>query len=546
LLHFGEVENISCKQGVPMFKLIIADDEKTTREGLIHYIPWRELGVELMGEAEDGVMALDLALKIHPDIILTDVRMPKMNGIELAEHLKAQLPACKIIFLSGYSDKEYLKSAIQLQAVDYIEKPVDIEEVKTIIRKTIVICHAEQEKKRIENDLQDKVSESSFLLKEKFVLELLNTSQYSPDLSDKFMSLKLKYPTNDTLVVAVITLNSMDHESNFDIQIHRSSILEKIEAKFNEIFLHCISGFQGNNSIISLIYGATIEPLQIKAVFETIKDDIGQLSENSSQIFIGIGKSVKGIKNTVESYQTALMVVQKQFFAGYNQVKFYNPRPGHPYEFDSTLIKKFQDFIGSDKLNEAITLINRIADDISQYDDTPINLIKDFFFQIILALSKIAEERNMLIGEPAEQFSWNIISKSGTIAEIQAYIIKEVEQFFKIQEDRDHKSNVVCHIIKLVNRNYQNKNLAIKDLADQLFLTPNYLCLLFKKETGKTINQYITEIRIEKAKEFLKDRRTKLYEVAELVGYSDVNYFSKIFKKMVSLNPSEFREKYLL
>lgn len=529
-----------------MMKLLIVDDEKATRDGLIHFVPWGELGIETIGEAEDGVIALNLAMQIQPDIILTDVKMPRMNGIELAEQLKDQLPGCKIIFLSGYSDKEYLKSAIQLQAIDYIEKPVDIGEVKAIIRKTVAICRTEQEKKRIENDLRDKASESAFLLKEKLILELLNTSELPRDLPDKFMDLNLRYPLKDNMVAAVISLNFINPKTHLDIQIRRSKILKKIEATLEENLLHCLSGFQDNNSIILFIYGHAVEPSQLLTIFEKIKADINQLSDESSRMFIGIGKKVTGIANIMESYQTALTAVQRQFFAQDCQIKFYDPRPSRVYEFDSMVIKKFQDFIISDKPNEAIALINQVVDDIYQCDGTDINLIKDFFLQMIFALSKIAGERNMLIGEPAEQFSWNTISKSVTLHEIQTYLIQEVEQFFKAQADKDHQSNVVSNIMKLVHKNYQNKNLAIKDLAEQLFLTPNYLCLLFKKETGKTINQYITEIRIERAKEFLKDRRTKLYEVAELVGYNDANYFSKTFKKLTGLNPSEFREKYLL
>lgn len=525
-----------------MIKLMVVDDEKTTRDGLIDCVPWCELGVEVIAEAEDGIIALDLALQTEPDIIFTDVKMPRMNGIELAEHLKDRLPACKIIFLSGYSDKEYLKSAIQLQAVDYIEKPVDIEEVKKVIRKTVAICQDEQRKKQFENQLQDKASENKFFLKEKLIWELINASEHPKDLSDSFLDLNLKDPVHDQVIAVIITLNSFN---NFNIRIHRSTIVKKIEQEFTTNFLHCISGFLDNNAVILFIYGKAIEPFKIKTILEKIRTDIDQLHENNYLIFIGIGKSVTGSANAKESYQTALMVVQTRFFTGYNQIKFYESKPSRTYEFDNTLIEKFQGLINSDKADGAIVLINQIIDTIRQCEATSINLIKNFFLQMVLALSKIAKERNMLIGEPAEQFSWNTIAKSTTLQEIQTYLIQEVKQFFKVQADQDHKSNVVCNIFKYVQQNYHNKNLSIKDISEQLFLTPNYLCLLFKKETGKTINQYITEIRIEKAKELLKDRRIKLYEVAELLGYSDPNYFSKIFKKMTNLNPSEFRERNL-
>jgi two-component system response regulator YesN len=120
--------------------MLIVDDEATTRKGLMEYISWGEIGVDAVYDAEDGQKGLELASAIHPDIVLTDVRMPRMNGIELAQRLKDMLPLCKVVFLSGYSDKEYLLSAINLQAVNYIEKPVDLEEVRRVIQKTVALC----------------------------------------------------------------------------------------------------------------------------------------------------------------------------------------------------------------------------------------------------------------------------------------------------------------------------------------------------------------------------------------------------------------------
>jgi Response regulator containing CheY-like receiver domain and AraC-type DNA-binding domain len=526
-----------------MIKLLVVDDEQATRDGLIHCVPWSEIDVEVVGEVEDGFLALDLASRTRPDIILTDVKMPRMNGIELAKHIKNELPFCKVIFLSGYSDKEYLKSAIQLQAVDYIEKPVNIEEVKRVIWKTVAICHAEQDQALHECQLRLKASESFFFLKEKLLLEMIHSFEFAPDLRKRFLELGLGFPVNLPVAVTIIALHPVDHQSNLDIQLHRNLIIQKIEQAFTLDSLTCIAGFQDNNSLVLLIYGNRLGSLRIKNILENTLADIEQLGANFCRKFTGIGKIVTGIININESYRTAGFVIQKQFFTGYDQIQLFQSSDGRSYQFDSHQIKQFRELINSDNSAETVAFVNQTVESIKQCEATPVSLIKNFFLQMVLALSKIAEERDLLIGEPAKQFSWNTISESNTLQEIRDYLLQEIKQFFQVQADQGHKSNVVYNIFKYVQQNYQSKNLSIKDIAVKLYLTPNYLCLLFKKETGKTINQYITEIRVEKAKEFLKDPRIKLYEVAEMVGYSDPNYFSKIFKKRIHLNPSDFREK---
>jgi two-component system response regulator YesN len=160
----------------------------------------------------------------------------------------------------------------------------------------------------------------------------------------------------------------------------------------------------------------------------------------------------------------------------------------------------------------------------------------------------VAEERNIRLTdhENEKEFYWDEISRAGTLTEIEIYLIQKIELMFRIIEEKENKGNVVFSVLRYIQENFYDRNLSIKTIAEYTYLTPTYLCLIFKKETGKTINQYITEVRIEKSKEYLKNRKIKIYEIASRVGYSDANYYAKVFEKIVGLNPSDFREKYLL
>ena len=530
-----------------VLKLIIVDDEKTTREGLLEYIPWKELGIEVVEDAEDGVKALELAMRIQPDIILCDVRMPRMNGIELAARIKESLPECKIIFLSGYSDKEYLKSAIQLKAFSYVEKPIDMEEIKNTVQNAVSICMEEKGKKRIEGEMKSKLNESIHLVKQKLALELLNSSVNTETLWEKFDSAGLDFPADGDFITIILKLNVYERISIAEQEHYNNLIFKTLEEKFNEIsvnYLLCCN----NEHMIIHIHDKKIENSHITQVIpDILQKSVRGILQNKCTLSIGVGKRIHGVKNILQSYQTALTAVRKQFFRGYDSIIFYEDKKMDSYDFSEEISVQFVEYLKEDKKEEAVSLIKKISDNMRQHDNTDINYIKNIFFNLLLQLYKIAEERDIHItGQGNEKkFLWEIISNLQTLQEIKEHIIDKISTVFQQIEEKDTKSKAVFEAMKYIQKNYPDENLSIKSIADYTYLTPTYLCLIFKKETGKTINQYITEIRIGKSKEYLKDRKIKLYEIANKIGYSNANYFAKIFKKVVGSTPSEFRECYL-
>lgn len=182
-----------------MLKLIVIDDEEETRSGLIETIEWEKLDVRIAGQAEDGSEGYELALVSHPDIALIDVRMPGMDGIECAKAINRELPDCKIIFMSGYTDKEYLKAAIQLQAIDYIEKPIDNNEIYNVIKKTVLLCMSERVKKLREDEIKNKVEYSIKLMKQELAFELVHRNMDVNVLKSKYKEIDI--PIDDNFYV---------------------------------------------------------------------------------------------------------------------------------------------------------------------------------------------------------------------------------------------------------------------------------------------------------------------------------------------------------
>jgi len=165
-----------------MIQILIADDEQDTREGLKNLIPWTELGIDSVFTASDGLEAVKLSMQVHPDIILSDIRMPKLNGIEFLEQVKSSMPDCKIIFLSAYSDKEYLKSAIRFKAVRYIEKPIDLEEIKEAAKEAINEIRVKQDMQKMVRLLEtheEEVPQGTQGVDPSFIKDALKTGKYN-------------------------------------------------------------------------------------------------------------------------------------------------------------------------------------------------------------------------------------------------------------------------------------------------------------------------------------------------------------------------------
>ncbi|MEN8905995.1 MAG: response regulator, partial [Clostridiales bacterium] len=176
-----------------MLSILIVEDEKHTREGLLKYIPWQKIGIDKTYDAENGLQALEIANDFCPNIILTDVRMPKMNGIELSRKIRKKFPDCKIIFLSSYTDKEYLKSAIEINAVNYIEKPVDLNEVNSILKNTVYICMEEQKKEALEKTYKSIVTENFLKLNEMISFEIIQKDINLELIKNKLNEVKFDY-----------------------------------------------------------------------------------------------------------------------------------------------------------------------------------------------------------------------------------------------------------------------------------------------------------------------------------------------------------------
>lgn len=530
-----------------MIRLLIVDDEEITRDSLKDYVNWAEMGINSVFTARNGLEALELAKQFEPDILLTDVRMPKMDGIKLASKIKELYHDCRIIFLSGYADKEYLKQAINLNAVSYIEKPLNINEITSVVRSAILQCSEDAKKKAEAVILKDRIAESLLLVRQEIALKLIKGHMDVLELAEKY-----------TDIFPVISNNTFYTTVNIKINWNRQTNNRAIDS-IKSLIINALSGFTPGNSIQSLysfydnrniVYIIMESPASSK---QNMTDTAGQLqnkllelSEGTFSISAGIGPTVNRSEDLHKSYNSAVFAADMQFYLGTNKIFASSMVNTCNYEFDKNILGTFRDYLKKDRKDKASDLVIKITDDAMQAKDVNIDYIKNIFFNLFLVLFEVALDREFIspFGDREKGYIWQEINSANTLSELSEYILSNIESIFSRTGEKDAASGKLHEVMQYIKRNYNDKDLSIQSIADHLYLSKAYLCTFFKRNTGKTLNDYFTEIRMEKAKELLKDSRTKVYEVASNIGLTDPNYFSILFKKHTGYTPSEFRERY--
>ena len=515
-------------------KLLIADDEKLTREGIISSIDWTALGVSEIYQADDGIHGLELAKEIQPDIVLSDVRMPRMDGIEMSTILKELFPNINIIFMSGYSDKEYLKAAIKLKAISYVEKPIDPKEIKESVLEAL------KNKQEIKKTTDTQKEHRRFAASSLATRLIYSGSSTEEELCSDFERLSLHIHQGTAFHTVIFSFKNSVFQGTSHALI---SFYMQIHDFLETHGLGEIHGIKQERFLIYHIFGQTPEP----DFFEQFTSfAVKSASVLSNDFFIVIGKKVIGVSNIYESYNSAVVQLQSSFYHPYGSW-FICQNGSSDLQTNFTAPFSMDDFrsLLNQKNLKVTEMAKMLFDELLLHKNVLPNQVKDFYFQ---CFSSIQEIYGILhIPHPDQKTTGPIsleqISSCETLFELNQLLVQELAVFFAQADLSKEESAPVTAIKNFIASHYQNDDLSIKDISDHVFLSTSYICTLFKNETGQTLNQYITKYRVERAKKLLADPLTKISDISSKVGYSDGNYFGKTFKKIVGLSPTEYRDQ---
>nr|WP_246427427.1 response regulator [Paenibacillus phyllosphaerae] len=527
--------------------MLIVDDEERTREFLKKYVPWEEMGILELSMAKNGQVALELALEFEPDIVLCDVKMPKMDGIEFAKTYRKHDPNCKIIFLSGFSDKEYLKSAIQLKALTYIEKPINLEEVRQAVEDAILLCREEELLSSEQKRLQEHVDRSLPFLRQEMVRKMVKQPQ-SAHIEQALQSTEtFLLPTAGPYTVGVASLHwnaSVIPEDPAGVQERMLQELCLIDAAETG---GALFGFDTNNWLVFVLPG------DYDGSYRKDREVVDRLSRTLRQVIgkdidfcMGIGVTARTIAEIPRSYEKAFHAGIMQFYQEDRHPFFYHSdiRFG-TLEMDWEGIRGLRDELRRGDTRSVCQRIEQHTERALKRKDRDIARVKDTYFQFLLAIMEVAAAQGVTDQtEDAERrYIWREMDAIPSLSKLHAYVLSFLTPFEDKLDDNSSMPSKMREIMRYIHSHFHEKGFTVQAIAYHVNLSETYLCSYFKKQCGQTIKEFINQTRYERAKEMLRERDIKLYEVAIRLGFVDANYFATFFKRYAGCTPSEYRER---
>lgn len=527
------------------YKVLLVDDESDVAQVISRKLNWNELGFEEPTICSNGLEALDAAEKNRPDVVMTDITMPYMNGLELAHKLKDQYPNIRIIIFSGYDEFEYAQEAIHIQAEEYILKPIDSDKLKDVFIRI-------KEGLDKEFDEQQNISKLESYYKDS--LPTLQESFYSSLIENKIPSDKLDYYVNNyqinlnspyyCAVILHVSTHTLKEELNplyLSVSI-RKLAEEKLNDKWNGKFFN----YQDNVVMIAQLN----EENDIKQLTDDC-DKFTRLCESVAKaiVTIGVGNVCSSLLDISRSYEGARLAIS--YRALYGTTKAININEIEPEKSTKPIT------IETESLHEVFKRI-RI------YDRESLDSAIDVFLnETTSSLTKVLEFRFYVMQLVSEMYSFASENKleldqlftsyHDIITQIEKLELKDLSEWMhdlchKMQDMVNEKrttttKNFIIKAMDYVSEHYSDSNLTAESLCNYLNVSYAYFSTVFRKETGKTFTNYLTETRMNKAVDMLLNQNEKTYIIAHDVGYTDPNYFSYVFKKTFGVSPNHFKAK---
>jgi two-component system response regulator YesN len=521
------------------YKVFLVEDEIVTREGIRDNVDWKSAGFEFCGEAPDGEIALSLIEASKPDVLITDIKMPFMDGLQLSKIIREHMPWVKVVILSGHDEFEYAQSAVKLGVTEYLLKPVSAQDLHQVLEGLSATLDREEQERENLKRLQDKFKDTLLLSREKFLLQLVMGGVSSVEAIEQSQQLGLDIVAKYYLVL-LLRIELCDNSQPFDYHEYQKveQIVSTLAGNNQDVFLTK----KDMEELVLLIKGESAEQLLEEGTFLAglARQEVG--NKTTCVLTVEMGTPQNRIGDIHHSFAEALVKVK-------NQV-----REARPTNRESGIDQ-------SDLLNmDHIAIKNYIKfGAISDFDDffaiciQPIartalksNLIKHFLFvDIILTVAQFMSD---LGGE----FDQNILkihdieislSDIKTIEEIE----KEMRRIFLDaltfrNSQANHERIIIIHQAKAyIDSHLSDPDLQMNKVATHFNISPSHFSTVFRQEIGETFRDYIGTTRINRAKELLRTTNLKCSEVAYQSGYNDPHYFIFFLKKKTDLTPQQFR-----
>jgi two-component system, response regulator YesN len=534
-----------------MYKVIIVDDEAVVRIGLKNTINWNEHGFELVGDYANGREAWEAVEQHKPELVISDISMPFMDGLELAGLISAQFPYIKMIILTGFDEFEYAQQAIRLKVSDFILKPITAQEIRSLLDRVKAEMDEETKHREDLGRLNSQLSQSLPLLKERFLERLVAVGLSKAEIEERFAYFGLP-PVSPLYLVLVADIDDFGdrelHSYEHDVEFLRFAAFDifKEMLERDDVMLFRTR----EERMIAIISGQENESLLYEQAFSRAEEVRYQIEKYLKfTVTIGIGRACDYVEQLPLSYRSALSVLDYRFLLGKNQVLSIldmEGKPTIPLPPNLDWDRKLASAVKTGSLQDAYQLIENGVTELK----TSLAPIEACFLQmqkVVLSLMNSIQE--LVVHDQEASFDRQMklmdVYRFKTLDEIEIWLKEIVRSVMTtISESRSHFTNMQIHrAVEYIDTNYANDKMSLQDLCRHVLMSTSYFSLVFKQHTGETFIEYLTGVRIATAKELLHNTTLKFYEIAEQVGYKDPNYFSILFKKHTGMTPKDYREK---
>lgn len=543
-----------------MLKIFLAEDEVVVRETIKRMIPWEELGFELVGEAADGEMALPLLIRQQPDLLITDIKMPFMDGLTLARLAKKEIPGLKVVILSGYDDFNYAKQAIGIGVEDYLLKP---------ITKNALIERLSEIRSRYEHEKTQKEYYEKFQ-REMQAYEKNSSRDFFEALVGGSMDMMEVYKRAEKLGLDIVAeaynvlIFTMNCDEDFSGQRDEYSSWEAESLELLENF------FAGHSSAMLFRSNIFSYGVLLKGQRETIEentracvDEIRKIlsrQDGRREWFLAVGQSVERLSQIQKSYHTASRAFSQRYLYDEN-ILYYDEmetmeHPGGQAEIeDNAYLQK----VDVNALNPAI-LQKFLSNGLQEEAE---NFVKDYFYAIGQEPMESLVFRNYVIlnvrfsvisfikglgcdtNEMESADTEEVLAESGKNMESAiAYAKKMISQAIEIRDQNSGNKNrsILKTAVDFIDSHYMEEDISLNTVANVANVSANHFSALFSQNMGQTFIEYLTTLRMNKAKELLRCTGMRSSEIAGEIGYKDAHYFSYLFKKTQGMTPSDYRK----
>jgi two-component system response regulator YesN len=539
-----------------LYKVIVVDDEFIIRDGLMSF-KWEKHGFSLVGGASDGSEAFELMEKNQADLIITDIKMPVMDGLALSQKIYESFPSTKVIILTGYKEFDYALTALRTGVVEYLLKPVDLDELEVLIDKIKNELDEIHSKEKLLCSYERRLKESVPMAVENFlrgIVEEKITDMNEIEETMNILEIYLKRPFYSCAVFKA-EVDSPDFSQRI-----KPLLINRLNYQMSLLNL----GFFYFNSTMEVVFILNFEqPESQISTFDYLTDTV----QNIRQIFVeafsdykdlsisaGVGSIYNNLLYLSASYKQAQMVLQRKFFSESSELFFawkeksidINTIIDYPYEKEDSLITAVLEG-EKDRITPCFTTFWEDITLVLKQKEP--NYFKALIVQLINTLERRLNKHGTGLSEiakidpPFSDFIDLIPSLSKMRSSIETIFVKASEHVADMNSSvKSPSHNAVMQAVKYIKEHY-NEKITLNEISEKVFLNPSYFSVQFKKEIGKNFVDYIKEVRIEKAKELLKRIDLKAYEVSEIIGYQDYAYFTETFKELTGLSPVKYRQK---